>query len=203
MNIIDISLEIKPDMVTYPGNPSPRIEQYAHIPDNRTNESCITLGTHTGTHVDAVRHIRNQSGTAMDFSLHHFYGPCRVLDLTQAGPAIESRHLEKYDLKKDEIILLKTENSLHQYDTFRADFAHVTRSASDLIVDKEIRTLGIDYLSVKKFHAAHEVHETLIENLALIEGLFLKNVPPGKYLLSAFPLKMKTDGAPLRAVLIG
>lgn len=114
MEIIDISLEIKPDMITYPGNPPPRIEPYAHIPEDRTNESRTIMGTHTGTHVDAFQHVR----------------------------------------------------------------------------------------SVKKYHAAHDVHEKLIENLALIEGLYLKNVSPDNYLLSAFPLKINSDGAPLRAVLI-
>lgn len=202
MQFIDISLEIKPDMVTYPGNPRPQIEQYARIPEDKTSETRITLGTHTGTHVDAVSHVQKEGGGVLDLPLHHFYGPCRVLDLTRAGRAIEAHHLQEFDIQPKEIILLKTENSLHQYDHFRENFAHLTASAADLIAAKKILTLGIDYLSVKKFHADHEVHEKLITNLALIEGLYLKKTPAGKYIFSAFPIKVNTDGAPMRAVLI-
>ena len=111
--------------------------------------------------------------------------------------------MDKKNLRKHkEIILLKTLNSKKQYKTFRKDFAHLKIDAAKYLVEKKVKTLGIDYLSVKKFHADHEVHEILINNLTLFEGLYLKNVVPRKYLFIGLPLKVKCDGAPARAILI-
>lgn len=202
MEIIDISLEIKQDMIIYPNNPIPSITPFATIPDNRTNESIISIGSHTGTHVDAPLHIDNKGQTSNDLPLTSFYGDCRVLDLIHAGEEIHKEHLVSYNIKAGEIILLKTENSLNQYETFRTNFAHIKLDAAEYLVAKKIKTLGIDYLSVKKFGADHNVHRILIQNLTLFEGLYLTDVKSGKYVFIGFPLKLQSDGAPARAILL-
>lgn len=202
MKIIDISMEIKEDMLIFPNNPIPVIEQYASIPRNGTNESLITIGSHTGTHVDSPSHIDNSGEPSMKIPMESFYGKCRILDLTGAGKEIHKEHLVKHKIIENEIILLKTENSLKQYKTFRSDFAHIKIDAAEYLVKQKTKTLGVDYLSVKKFHAEKEVHETLINNLTLFEGLYLKNVKPGNYTFIGLPLKINSDGAPARAILI-
>ncbi len=80
------------------------------------------------------------------------------------------------------MILLKTENSRNQYEKFRMDFAHLTLDCAEYLVERGIKTLGMDYLSVKRFNADDEVHAVLISNLTLFEGLYLKHVDPGSYL---------------------
>lgn len=202
MKIIDISMEIRQDMLTYPKNPKPMIRQYTTIPKNKTNESIIIIGSHTGTHVDAQLHIKKNGKASDKLPIDSFYGKCRVLDLTNSGKEIHKEHLTEYKIKKGEIILLKTENSKEQYKTFRRDFAHLKVDAAGYLVKRKIKTLGVDYLSGKKFGGDAEVHEILINNLTLFEGLYLKNVTHGKYTFVGFPLKIKCDGAPARAILI-
>ncbi len=202
MEIIDISLEIKEGMVRYPGNPAPSISRYASIPERHTNESLITLGSHAGTHVDAPLHIINDDQAADELPLDSFYGQCRVFDLTGVGKEIHRSHLTGFAVRENEIILLKTENSLNQYETFREDFAHVNLDAAEYLVDRRVKTLGVDYLSVKKFGGDQEVHEVLIRNLTLFEGLYLADVEPGTYIFVGLPLRIKCDGAPARAILI-
>ncbi|MCL4331904.1 MAG: cyclase family protein [Candidatus Thermoplasmatota archaeon] len=202
MKIIDISMEISSSIITYPGNPSPVIHQYARIPEQATNESTISIGSHTGTHVDAGLHVLRDGYDSGMIPLENMYGRCRVLDLTRAGSEIEREHLKSLDIKKGEIILLKTENSLKQYETFRNDFAHVARSGAEFLVECGIRTIGIDYLSVKKFNADNDVHELLISNMTVYEGLNLVEVSPGSYTFIAFPLRIKCDASPARAILI-
>ena len=57
----DVSLPIKESMIVYPGNPEPLIRRYLSIPQNKVNESLITLGSHTGTHVDSKLHIQKDA----------------------------------------------------------------------------------------------------------------------------------------------
>jgi arylformamidase len=68
-----------------------------------------------------------------------------------------------------------------------------------------VKTVGIDYLSLVEFDGgkkATEAHETANQEMTVIEGLDLSKVKGGKYTFSGMPLKMHTDGAPMRAVLI-
>lgn len=205
MRIIDISLEIKEGMITYPKNISPSIRQYKSIPKNKTNESIIKIASHTGTHIDSHRHIKNSGKTVDKYALDNFYGSCRVLDLTKAGREIKSEHLKKHKIKKGEIILLKTENSKKGYSKFRKNFAFISDEAAEYLASRKIKLIGFDYLSVVEFHSKPKSkthHIFLKNNILIFEGLDLRKVKAGKYTFAGFPLKIKCDGAPARAVLI-
>jgi arylformamidase len=53
----DISQLISQDIPIYPTNPSPKFESILNIQKDGVNVSRITLGTHTGTHVDCHNHF--------------------------------------------------------------------------------------------------------------------------------------------------
>lgn len=198
----DISMSIYEEMIVYPGNPLPEIRQYSSIPVNKTNESLICLGSHSGSHVDAKRHIRNDAEGSESLPLESFYGECQVLDLTCVEKEIHKKDLENFLIHKGDIILLKTKNSILGYRQFRKDFVHVKLDAAEYLVELGVKTLGFDYLSVKKFGSDDEVHRVLIGNLTLFEGLNLSQVPEGKYIFAGLPLKVDCDGAPARVILI-
>jgi arylformamidase len=132
--IIDISLEIKENMIVYPGNPGPLIESTTNIPQDTVNESLITFGSHCGTHVDSPKHVRMHGKTIKDMELNGFYGPCKVLDMTGIERAIHREHLEEHSICKGDIILLKTRNSLRGFSSFRRDFIHVKLDAAQYLV---------------------------------------------------------------------
>lgn len=202
MRIIDISMEIREDMIVYPENPRPKIDQYATISNDGSNESKLTFGSHTGTHIDAPFHAKENGKSLGKIPLENFYGKCKVLDLLDVGKEIHKKDLIPYELEKDDIILLKTENSTKQYEKFREDFAHVNLDAAEYLVKKKIKTLGVDYLSVEKFNTDKGVHDILLDNLTVFEGLCLKDVAPGEYVFVGLPLKIDGDGAPVRAILL-
>jgi arylformamidase len=131
-----------------------------------------------------------------------FYGKCRVLDLTTVEKEIHKKDLTDYLIKKGDIILLKTRNSIIGYKQFRKDFIHLKMDAAKHLVTVGIRTLGFDYLSVKKFGGDEEVHKLLIDNLTLFEGLNLTEVSEGEYLFLGLPLRIDCDGAPARVILL-
>lgn len=202
MKIIDISQEIREDMLVYPGDPKTRIERVSQIPDKEVNLSIIKIGSHTGTHVDSPLHINNKGKSILDLPLNYFYGKCLVLDLTYCDKKIDKKDLEKLNIQENTIILLKTKNSEISDENFNKDYVYLTEEAAEYLVNKKTKALGIDYLSVNKFDSNDKVHEILLEKMPIIEGLKLKNVDSGYYIFSGFPLKIKLDGSPIRAVLI-
>jgi len=198
----DVSLPVREGMMVYPGNPEPVIKQYSSIPRDKVNESLIAFGSHTGTHVDSKLHIQNDADGAEALPLDSFYGKCKVLDLTHVEDEIHREDLEDYQIKKGDIVLLKTRNSKRGYSEFRRDYVHVKLDAADYLVKVGVKTLGFDYLSVKKFEGDDEVHEVLINNLTLFEGLNLAEVPAGEYTFIGLPLRINCDGTPARVILV-
>jgi len=198
----DVSLQIREGMIVYPGNPEPSIQRYSSIPRDQVNESLIAFGSHTGTHVDSKLHIQNGADGAEALPLDSFYGKCKVLDLTHVEHEIHREDLEGYQIEKGDMVLLKTRNSKRGHREFRSDYVHVKLDAAEYLVRAGIKTLGFDYLSVKKYRGADEVHEVFINNLTLFEGLNLVEVPEGEYVFIGLPLRINCDGAPARAILV-
>lgn len=197
-------MKIGEDMPVYPGNPEPEIKQYRKIPEDSTTESEIDIGSHTGTHVDAPMHVFEGGEDVTDLELENFYGECRVLDLTGCGDSVDAEDLDQ-DLLDAEIILLKTENSEKQRNSFREDFTYLTLEAAEKLKRKNVETVGIDYLSLVEFEGgekAEEAHKFANKEMNVIEGLDLSEAEGGKYVFAGFPIKISIDGAPMRAVLI-
>jgi len=204
MKIIDISMEISEDMIYYPGNPRPEIRKYRERPEDSTTESNICFGSHTGTHVDAPQHVKEDGETVKELDLQNFYGDAQVIDLTDCTENVEVEDLNEKEINAD-IVVLKTENSLNSYDEFREDFTYLTLEGVKYLISEGVDTVGIDYLSLVKFDGgekASRAHRLANEKMCVIEGLDLRDVSPGEYIFSGTPLKIETDGSPMRAVLI-
>jgi len=106
-----------------------------------------------------------------------------------------------------ERLLFKTGNSLlWSAPAFMAKFVGLTADAADLIVERGVKLVGIDYLSIEAEHGTGApVHHTLLKNdILIIESLDLSAVAAGEYELLCLPLKLSgLDGAPARVVLRG
>ena len=199
----DVSLPIMEEMVVYPGKPGPSIQRYASVPRDKVNESLLTMGSHTGTHVESRLHLRNGRGGAADLPLDHFYGKCRVFDLTHVeGGEIHRQNLEEFQIGPEEIVLLKTRNSALGYVKFLENNVHLKMDAAEYLVNAGIKTLGFDYLSIKKPEGDEEVRELLINNTTLFLGLNLAGIPEGEYTFLGLPLRIDADGAPARVILV-
>ncbi|MBU2637698.1 MAG: cyclase family protein [Nanoarchaeota archaeon] len=199
--IYDISLELSRTTKAYPNNPTIKIKS---IPGTSSNISEITIGSHSGTHVDSLRHIDNKGDTVEKLSLDSFYGKAKVLDLTLCKECITADDLMKFEIERGDIILLKTQNSLRDFKEFYPDFIYLTEDAARHLVDRGVKTLGVDSLSVQKFHSGNQVvHTIIINSMTLFEGIDLSKVPVGEYTFAGLPLKLKgCDGAPARAILV-
>ena len=204
MKIFDISLPLDDKTLIYPGNPKMTIEPHRIVPEYPTNLSMISFGSHTGTHVDAPKHVDNDAIGVDKINLETFIGPCRVLDMTGAEEKITIADLEAENIQQGERILVKTQNSLRGFDEFREDSIYLDGDAADYLAERGIILFGIDGLSVKK-RGGEDVrpHTSLLSrNVVIFEGLDLSQVEPGKYQFIGLPLRFTDlDGAPARAVL--
>ena len=74
MKLVDLSHPISNEMVTYPSDPNVSIVKEKDIDSNRTLLHRFTMGTHTGTHMDAPAHIIKCGKTLSDLPLSSFTG---------------------------------------------------------------------------------------------------------------------------------
>jgi arylformamidase len=203
VEIIDISVPIRPGMIVYEGDPEVHLERAASIADGATaNISRLDLGVHTGTHVDAPVHFIEGAGGTDVLPLNVLVGDAYVVDATEIEGALDRAALERLALpERAERLILKTHNSkLWELDEFSHDFMRLTGDAARFLLTRGVRLVGIDYLSV----GDEEAHvELLRAGVVPLEGLDLRHVEPGPYRLVCLPLRLVgADGAPARAVLI-
>jgi arylformamidase len=203
---IDISVPLRNGMVRWPGDTGFQAERVQQMAQGDTcNLSRVSMGMHTGTHIDAPLHFV-RDGVGIDrMPIEAMIGPARVLQIDD-DESIKSSALTQHAIRSGERLLFKTRNSTRawQTDEFVTDYVHVSLDAARFLVERKVRTVGIDYLSVGGYERdGDEVHRTLLgAGIWLIEGLNLAAVAPGRYELVCLPLNYENgDGAPARAVL--
>ncbi|NJM53282.1 MAG: cyclase family protein [Blastocatellia bacterium] len=208
MKIYDVTIAVSEIVPTFPGDPKVKIDVCAALANGDVaNVSQICFGVHTATHVDAPNHFIEGTRRVDELDLYKLIGDCRVVELDKNVMAITAQHVET--LENVERVLFKTRNSQFWNEPekgFREDFTYIEPEAARVLVEKGIKLVGIDYLSVEQFGAkSFDTHITLLEKeVVIIEGLDLREVPAGDYELFCLPLKIvggTGDGAPARTVL--
>ncbi|MDF1532584.1 MAG: cyclase family protein [ANME-2 cluster archaeon] len=193
MKVIDISMTIRPDMEMYPGEPGPVITRISKLESGDPyNVSQLTLGTHTGTHVDPPLHFIEGGAGIDDMPMDMLVGPARVIDLSHSTNDIGPEDVGV--VEPGEIVLLKGKNG----------GIRLTTAAAQYLVDSSVKTVGTDALSIGTTGEEYEVHTMLLgADITVIEGLVLSAVEAGPYLFACLPLKVEHgDGGPARAILI-
>ncbi len=211
MKIIDVTLTMRPDMPTWPGEPGPRIEPHSRIAAGEpANVSILTFGDHTGTHVDPPLHMLEDGYGVDAMPLASLLGPCRVLRY-DGQTHLSAAWLERQALPRSVTrVLFRTRNSelwRTPNHAFQRSFIALDETAGRWLADRGAVLVGVDYLSIEPFGSSpkgHPVHKALLRKGAvIIEGLDLHAVAPGDYEIACLPVKIQRgDGAPARVVLI-
>jgi len=169
------------------------------------NVSTISMGSHTGTHMDAPLHFL-QHGKGLDqMPLDATIGPAHVIEIDDPE-SIKPDELRKHSIQANDRVLFKTRNSARcwQTDTFIKDFVYISQEAARYLAELKVLVVGVDYLSVGGFFKdGVATHQALLEaGIWIIEGLNLSTTQSGMYDLICLPIKVtQSDGAPARAIL--
>lgn len=204
MKIYDVTRLINEDMTVYKDRDSKKIKRIivANYETSHYFESRMDMDMHCGTHIDAPLHMVENGNTIEKYDVSKFIGDCKLFDLTFVEEKIYKNDIENLDIQKDDIIIFKTKNS---FDTgYNPKFVYIEEDAATYLVEKEIKTVGIDAMSIERDKAGHPTHKIILgAGVGVIEDMALKDVDAGSYFLSALPLNIKgSEASPVRAVLI-
>jgi arylformamidase len=205
--LYDVTVPLAVGLPAFPGNPEFDVQAVKRIAEGASsNVSRLVIGTHSGTHVDAPRHFFDDGAGVEALRLETLVGRARVLAFDRGG-GITMQDLEGGKIDGDERILLKTPNSSRWSEgQFYQDYTYLDESGARYLVDRGVRLVGIDYLSIEQFKKpGAPAHRALLSaGVIIIEGLNLSGVEPGSYEMYCLPLPVTgADGAPARVVLKG
>lgn len=191
MKLYDISQEVF-SCAVYPGDPMPEKQVLSSTAaDDLYNLSAFYMCAHNGTHIDAPFHFLPHGKTVEQMELETFVGDCYV-----------ARHEGDVSDADAKAILAKADGAQR---ILIAGNAAVTAEGAEVFAESGIRLLGNEGQTIGPQDAPMQVHLILLgRGVALLEGIVLKDIPEGRYFLSAAPLNLAgCDGAPCRAYLIG
>ncbi len=197
--IYDISPPITPLLKVFPGDTPPSREVLLDM----SRGDPLTLSTwkstvHVGAHADAPSHYGLDGRTIDQQPLELYCGPCRVIHVE--GRLVTQEMVPDVDTER----LLIATGSYPDPTHWNDDFAALSPELVDHLADHGVRLVGVDTPSVdpadSKDLPAH--HRFLANDIAIIEGLVLADVPAGIYELIALPLNLAGfDASPVRAIL--
>ena len=200
--IIDITPTISPRLGVWPGDtPSSRKILLDISKGDNITLSTLTATVHLGAHADAPSHYGKKGDTIEARDLSLYIGPCQVIRV----PADRGTRIGPDGLPPitDERVLFYT-GTFPDPEDWNEDFAALSPKLVDFLHGKGVRLVGIDTPSVdlqdSKDLPAH--HAFFRHDMAILEGLVLKDALAGRYELIAVPLKLEGfDASPVRAVL--
>lgn len=232
--LVDLSMPVHNDMVTFPRVVRPSMVMYEdwkqfavgigaakHGVEWLTASYLIVIGDHIGTHVDSLRHLRNDAPGPEGIPLEYCFGHGVCLDFRHlpkgAGISVDDMKaaLTKidYTLQPLDIVLIHTgAGAIQDTQAYLTDQVGMTAEATNWMLDQGVKVAGIDAVTFdppvwamferKQFWEAHRVmlerEYYHLENMTNLDKL-----PGHGFTLSVFPVKwVNTTAAPVRAVAI-
>lgn len=232
--LIDLSMPVHNDMVAFPRVVRPSMAMYESWQEfaerigaakfgvkSLTASYMIVMGDHIGTHIDSLRHLRDNAPGPEGIPLEYCYGDGVCLDFRHLpkGAGISKADMEaalkkiNYTVKPLDIVLIHTgAGKIQATDAYLTDQVGMTAEATHFMLDQGVKVMGIDAITFdppvwamferKQFWEAHRVmierEYYHLENMTNLDQL-----PPFGFKLSVFPIKwVNTTAAPVRAVAI-
>ena len=201
--IYDISPSITESIAVFPGDTAPTREV---LMDMRQG-GALTLSTlrstvHVGAHADAPSHYGAEALTIDQVDLQRYVGPCQVFRVAASRGALLTPDAINAEITEPRI-LFATE-TYPDPGTFNTDFAALSLELVNWLAARGVNLVGVDTPSVDPADSKDlPAHKAFLKNdVYILEGLVLSDVPEGRYELIALPLKLVGfDASPVRAVL--
>lgn len=203
--IYDITPPVSEALAVWPGDTPPSRDVLCdmHRGDNITL-STLRATVHLGAHADAPSHYGAEAPSIHERPIDLYLGPCQVIHLlVKRGSRIMPGDVQQ-TIRAPRVLLAT--GTYPDRSKFNTDFAAPSVELIDELHGNGVRLVGVDTPSVDLFDSKDlPVHNRFLKyDMAILEGLELREVPDGLYELIALPLKLVGfDGSPVRAVLRG
>lgn len=210
MNVIDLTHIISETMPVYPGTAKPKLKVSNTYEKDGFREALLTMGSHTGTHIDAPAHIIEGKKTLDSFDISQFVGRALVIDcrMLKEGEEITAQHILKYGdkIKEADFLLFNLGwDKRWGDDSYFGKYPCLSDDAMDIIINGSYKGIGFDVISIDPIKdSSLRIHKRLFSNKEIINIENLKNLDLCVDKLFTFvclPLKLENaDGSPARAI---
>lgn len=210
--IIDLTLPLQDGMMTYPTPSHHKFESsiLGRIEIEGRETRKFTMGSHCGTHVDAMRHFLKDGATIDQFPMDALIGDAKVINLgvLDPGSIIEKEHLKPFLCEKIRRLVLRADwCRFWGTSQYYKDWPYLSKEAILLLINHGIELLALDFPSPDSAYFGNDCsldspnHKLLFENnVILVEYLTnIKSLSSNNIYLIVSPLKLVGfDGAPAR-----
>jgi kynurenine formamidase len=228
MKIIDLSHTIHDEIQIYPGDPVPSIKRGLIHEKDYCHVDVLTLGSHTGTHIDAPFHFLRKGEKIDELPVQRFVGDGVLIDVSAKSDRalIESGDVEVYEneISDGDFVIFRTGRDKYFGTSRYYLHPYLSAEGARLLVKMGVSLVGIDALNVdptyygstdsdqsakdlpEEEEYGYPVHDILLGNdILIVENLCnLDQIKQVKGVYSFLPLKLKgSDGSPIRAVFMG
>lgn len=213
VRVVDLSHPVTAETQVYPGDPVPHLEQHSTIERDGFNLMSISMGSQSGTHVDAPYHFDNDTKRIDEVALDLFIGAATVLDCgdlaAREAVTIESLGAQLDKVQRGDIVLFKTRWSRFYGTDEYFNNPYLDAKLVSLLLDRGVLTFGLDAINIDEtpddthegvgFPAHHLIAKAggvICENLTNLDAIDFE-----RPMVSILPMKfIGIDGAPVRAV---
>lgn len=217
MQIVDLTHPLNQAIVVCHGHPCFAKQSVATIGQENSpyNVHSISMGSHSGTHIDAPYHFFEDGKSVGELDLNALVAPAVVVDLRgkKPGEIVTWEDLKPYEdrLSAGIIVLLCTGWSKYWGTPEYINHPHLALEAAQRLMERGIRIIGMDTISPDVHpkeegeEACFDVHRVILgaggviaENLANVEYVLGLGT---EVVVSLLPLRIDgCDGSPIRAV---
>jgi kynurenine formamidase len=167
--IVDLSMPVHMDMLTFPRVPPPamcvyeshtefaeRIGAAEHGVDSLTASYLVVQNDHVGTHLDARKHIVPDAGGPETIPLEYCVSDGVLLDFTDRAPGdiISAADIEsalariEYEVKERDIVLIHTgAGAYNTEERYRTDHPGMSAEATRWLIERGVRLMGCDAIT--------------------------------------------------------
>ncbi|MFC6732830.1 MULTISPECIES: cyclase family protein [unclassified Haladaptatus] len=210
MTIIDLTYPLEDEMSVYPGDPLVSIRDHDVYELDGYRVTGLSLGTHSGTHIDAPSHTEADGKSLDEFPITTFIFEAERVDCRHRGARERIRLEDLPETVDGDLLVFQT-----GWDTHWGTDAYLDHPYLDVGVAKWCAERGI-HVALDAFgpdptpsdnarpreptdSPAH--HALLSNDCLIIENLRGVDRVPDRFVLEAFPLAIAgADGAPVRAI---
>ncbi|MBM4160448.1 MAG: cyclase family protein [Ignavibacteria bacterium] len=203
MRVIDLTHPISSEIPVYfPWHPKTEMLRTANFKEHRCQVTRLTIGSHTGTHIDAPSHVFEGMPTIDQYDPVLWFVDAHVLDFTprESRQEITEEEMRARVKKKGVAVLVKTGWDVQfGKEDYYASYPPISNQAAEFLASMEIPVLAADTPFTLDVH-----YILLKKGIPLITNVNnTSRLKEGMIKLIAAPLLIKgSDGAPARVLAV-